>query len=99
MAEDKGNEDIQALRNEIKRLRLSLPELTPSLETLLRHRGFRIYKKAPSPPPVLRLEKELFQIWNRTFIINARDSITNNTGNALSWYFGTGRKAPCPLNA
>ncbi|KAF0145724.1 MAG: hypothetical protein FD156_699 [Nitrospirae bacterium] len=56
-------------------------------------------KRLPSPPPVLRLEKELFQIWNRTFIINARDSITNNTGKALSWYFRTGRKTPCPLNA
>ncbi|MDO9288642.1 MAG: hypothetical protein Q7T83_07615 [Thermodesulfovibrionales bacterium] len=66
MAEDKDNEEIQALRNEIKRL---------------------------------RLEKELFQIWNRTFIINARDSITNNTGKALSWYFRAGRKTPCPLNA
>ncbi|MBI5205768.1 MAG: hypothetical protein HZA11_12715 [Nitrospirae bacterium] len=73
MAEDKDNEEIQKLRNEIKRL--------------------------PSPPPVLRLEKELFQIWNRTFIINTRDSIINNTGKTLSCYFRTGRKTPCPLNA
>lgn len=56
-------------------------------------------KRLPSPPPVLRLEKELFQIWNRTFIINARDSITNNTEKVLSWHFRTGRKTPCPLNA
>ncbi len=56
-------------------------------------------QKLPSPPPVLRLEKELFQIWDRTFIINARDSIINNTGKALSWYFRTGGKTPWPLNA
>lgn len=56
-------------------------------------------KRLPSPPPVLRLEKELFQIWNRTFIINARDSITNNTEKVLIWHFRTGRKTPCPLNA
>ena len=92
MAEDKGNEDIQALRNEIKRLRQALTELTPSLETLLRHRGFRIYKKAPSPPPVLRLEKELFQIWNRTFIINSKDSIAGNIEKVLSWHFRSGQK-------
>lgn len=56
-------------------------------------------KRLHSPPPVLRIEKELFQIRNRTFIINARDSITNNTEKALSCYFRAGRKTPWPLNA
>ena len=74
MAEDKGNEDIQALRNEIKRLRQALTELTPST------------------PPVLRLEKELFQIWNRTFIINSKDSIAGNIEKVLSWHFRSGQK-------
>ena len=36
------------LRDEIKRLRKSLAELTPSLEVLLKRRGFRIYRKEPS---------------------------------------------------
>ena len=45
MAEDKDNEEIRSLQDEIKRLRKALAELTPSLETLLKHRGFRIYKK------------------------------------------------------
>lgn len=41
----------------------------------------------PDPPQVLRMEKELFQIWNRIFIINAKDSITNNIEKVLSSYF------------
>ena len=59
MAEDKDNEEIQAL---------------------------------PSPPPVLRLEKELFQIWNRTFIINSKDSIAGNIEKVLSWHLRSGQK-------
>jgi hypothetical protein len=48
MSEDKTSDEIQALREEIKRLRKSLSELTPPLDMLLRRRGFRIYKKEPS---------------------------------------------------
>ncbi len=48
MSEDKTPDETQALREEIKRLRKSLSELTPPLDVLLRRRGFRIYKKEPS---------------------------------------------------
>ncbi len=48
MSENKFPEEAQSLRNEIKRLRKSLSELTPSLDVLLKRRGFRIYKKEPS---------------------------------------------------
>jgi hypothetical protein len=41
-------EDAQSLRDEIRRLRKSLSELTPQLDVLLRRRGFRIYRKEPS---------------------------------------------------
>jgi hypothetical protein len=44
----KSSDDTKSLHEEIKRLRRSLSKLTPSLETLLRLRGFRIYKKEPS---------------------------------------------------
>ncbi len=54
---DENNEDLQALRDEIKRLRASLSSLTPSLETLLRRRGFRIYKKEPSDDLILPTRK------------------------------------------
>lgn len=39
------------------------------------------------PLKVMRIEKELFQIWDKMFIINAKDSIPHNIGKVLSWYF------------
>lgn len=41
-------DDTRSLKAEIKRLRRTITELTPSLETTLKHRGFTIYKKEPS---------------------------------------------------
>jgi hypothetical protein len=40
--------EVDFLKSEIKRLRRSLSELTPSLSYILQRRGFRIYKKEPS---------------------------------------------------
>lgn len=53
-----GPEEITLLRTEIKRLRKTLRELTPPLETLLRRRGFRVYKKEPEDD--LLIPKERF---------------------------------------
>jgi hypothetical protein len=39
------------------------------------------------PPEIMRMEKELFQIWHKIFIINAKDSISNNLEKVLSWYY------------
>jgi hypothetical protein len=45
-------------------------------------------KRRHKPPPeVKRMEKELFQISDRIFIINAKDSIMGNIEKVLSWYF------------
>lgn len=41
-------DETASLREEIKRLRRSLTELTPSLDVLLKRRGFRIFKKEPA---------------------------------------------------
>ncbi|MDP1759474.1 MAG: hypothetical protein Q8K77_06730 [Thermodesulfovibrionales bacterium] len=49
-------------------------------------------KRFASPPPVARIEKELFQIWNKTFIINSKDSIAGNIERVLNFYFRAGRK-------
>ncbi|MEW6417828.1 MAG: hypothetical protein AB1480_06875 [Nitrospirota bacterium] len=57
MSEDKTFNETQALREEIKRLRKSLSELTPPLDVLLRRRGFRIYKKEPSEDLLLPEKK------------------------------------------
>lgn len=48
MPDKELNEEVAFLKSEIKRLRKSLNELTPSLSALLKRRGFRIYKKEPS---------------------------------------------------
>ncbi|MEW6215257.1 MAG: hypothetical protein AB1478_08695 [Nitrospirota bacterium] len=44
-------------------------------------------KRQINPPKVIRIEKELFQILDRTFIINAKDSVAANIEKVLSWYF------------
>lgn len=49
--------EIDFLKAEIKRLRKSLTELTPSLDVLLRRRGFRVYRKEPSEDLLLPREK------------------------------------------
>jgi hypothetical protein len=48
-------------------------------------------KRHVNPPNVIRIEKELFQILDRTFIINAKDSITANIEKVLSLYFRRGQ--------
>ena len=48
-------------------------------------------KKFSAPPPVTRIDKELFQIWGKTFIINSKDSVSGNIGKVLSWHFRTGQ--------
>jgi len=59
MSEHKSPDEAQYLRGEIRRLRKSLSELTPSLDVLLKRRGFRIYKKEPAED--LLLPKKKFQ--------------------------------------
>jgi hypothetical protein len=38
-------------------------------------------------PDIIRMEKELFQILSRIFIINSKDSIVSNIEKVLNWYF------------
>jgi len=45
---DHDAEEIAFLRDEVKRLRRELDRLTPSLEMLLKRRGFQAYKKEPA---------------------------------------------------
>ncbi|MBI5408895.1 MAG: hypothetical protein HZA14_05975 [Nitrospirae bacterium] len=55
-------------------------KIVPMFEAELRRR----YKK---PPPVERLEKELFHINKKIFIINAKDSIETNIWTVLAFYW------------
>ena len=60
MVFDKDSGDEQkSLREEIKRLRKSLSELTPSLEVLLKRRGFKIFKQEPSDDLLLPEKEQL----------------------------------------
>jgi len=54
---DGPSDETESLREEIKRLRKSLSELTPPLDVLLRLRGFRVYKKEPSDDLLLPADK------------------------------------------
>jgi hypothetical protein len=45
---DNPSDEVASLRDEIQRLRKSLSELTPSLDVLLKRRGFRIFKEEPA---------------------------------------------------
>lgn len=46
--DDHDAEELVLLREEVKRLRQALNRLTPSLETILKRRGFRVYKMEPA---------------------------------------------------
>jgi len=54
---DGPSDETESLREEIRRLRKSLSELTPPLDVLLRLRGFRVYKKEPSDDLLLPADK------------------------------------------
>jgi hypothetical protein len=55
-------------------------KIVPMFEEELKRR----HKK---PPEIKRMVKELFQISDKIFIINAKGSITANIEKALTWYF------------
>lgn len=57
MSENRFSDNDRSLRNEIKRLRKSLTELTPPLDVLLKRRGFRIYRKEPSEDLLIPLKE------------------------------------------
>ena len=59
MLDDHDAEELAFLRCEVKRLRRTLNELTPSLDMLLKRRGFRVYKK--EPPDDLLVPDEPFR--------------------------------------
>ncbi len=46
--DDHDAEELALLRDDVKRLRRTLNLLTPSLDMLLKRRGFRVYKKEPT---------------------------------------------------
>lgn len=58
-------------------------KLVPMFEAALRKRSEQ------QPPPVLRMERELFQIRDRIFIVNAKESIIGNLEKVIARYYHT----------
>jgi len=79
MSDNAFPEESWSLRNEIKRLRKSLSELTPSIDVLLKRRGFRIYKKEPSEDlllPSKEFQKDFYGLMKKySFRLFLRDVI------------------------
>ena len=44
-------------------------------------------RRSPYPPAVTRMERELFIIQDKIFIINAKEDIVRNIQKVLSWYY------------
>jgi hypothetical protein len=81
MSENNSFDEFQSLRDEIRRLRKSLSELTPPLDVLLKRRGFRIYKKEPSEDLLLPDNKFIDNFYEMlkkySFRLFLRDVIKN----------------------
>jgi len=81
MSENNSFDESQSLRDEIRRLRKSLSELTPPLDVLLKRRGFRIYKKEPSEDLLLPDNKFIDNFYEMlkkySFRLFLRDVIKN----------------------
>jgi len=53
------DEELRLLREETRRLRRTISELTPPLEELLKRRGFKVYKKQPAEDLLLPSSRHL----------------------------------------
>jgi hypothetical protein len=58
-------------------------KIVPMFETELK-------KRFPEPPAVIRMERELFEIDNRIFIINAKESVIGNIEKVVYRYYKQG---------
>jgi hypothetical protein len=58
---------------------------------LFEHELAKRYRK---PPAVTRMERELFQIADRIFIVNAREDMVRNIQAVFSWYYRKGKGLP-----
>jgi hypothetical protein len=51
-------------------------------------------KRMDKPPPVVRIERELFHIQDRIFIVNAKESIGRNIEKVVARFFQARRRTP-----
>lgn len=98
-AEVKSSPPKQIYANEIMAFLARISELSPEISVFLMDTELRmkdkivpmfedaLEKKEMAANEIGRIEKELFQIGDRIFIINTKDSIIHNIEVALKWYF------------
>jgi hypothetical protein len=90
---DSPSDETEALRKEVKRLRKSLSDLTPSLDVFLRRRGFKIYRKEPSEdlllPADISIEAFYEMMKKYSFRLFLRDVIKHQRSfeiGKVTWY-------------
>jgi hypothetical protein len=97
--EVKSSPPKQIYDSEIAAFLERVADLAPSLSIFLMDTELRMkdklvpmFKKElrrryATPPRVIRMERELFHIRDRIFIVNAKESILQNFEKAMSWYY------------
>lgn len=97
--EVKSSPPKQIYENEISAFIDRIDDLSPEIAVFLMDTELRmkdkivpmfeneLKKRFPNPPEIVRMEKELFQIRDRIFIINSKGSIVKNLEKVLNWYF------------
>ncbi len=97
--EIKSSPPKQIYQNEISAFFDRVSDLHPEISVFLMDTELRMKdkivpmfeeelgKRYDDHPKAVRMEKELFQIWNKMFIINAKDSITANIEKVLVRFF------------
>ncbi len=84
--------EIEAFLDRVDDLRPAVAVFFMDTELRMKDKIVPMFEEAlagrfKTPPPVKRMEKELFHIRDRTFIINAKDSIAGNLRKVLGWYY------------
>ena len=98
-AEVKSSPPKQIYDSEIAAFLDRVEDLAPAISVFLMDTELRmkdkiipmfekeLARRSPYPPAVTRMERELFTIQDKVFIINAKEDIVRNLQKALSWYY------------
>ncbi len=97
--EVKSSPPKQIYESEIAAFLDRVEDLAPSVSVFLMDTELRmkdklvpmfekeLQKRYIEPPEVLRMERELFRIRDRLFIVNAKESLIQNIEKVVSWFF------------
>lgn len=103
-AEVKSSPPKQIYDSEVAAFLDRVQDLSPEISVFLMDTELRMKDKIvpmfekelaarfEQPPAVLRMERELFQINDRVYIINAREEVWQNIQTVFSWYYRRSRR-------